>query len=77
MRLNPDSRRSVIITAACRVARDKGLAHVTHGAVAVRCVVATSTHTVRHYFDTQVCLWRAVVEAHPIEFAEQARELGL
>lgn len=76
MRLQPDSRRAVIITAAVRVARDKGLASVTHGSVATRCTVATSTHTVRHYFDTQVCLWRAVVEAHP-EFAEQGRELGI
>lgn len=77
MRLNADSRRAVITTAACRVARDKGLAHVTHGSVAARCVVATSIHTVRHYFDTQVCLWQAVVAINPDEFAEQARELGL
>lgn len=77
MRLNPDSRRAVIITAACRVARDKGLVNVTHGAVAARCVTATSTHTVRHYFDTKVFLWQAVIEATGTEFAEQARELGL
>jgi DNA-binding transcriptional regulator YbjK len=67
----------VIITAACRVAKDKGLAHVNHGSVAKRCTVETSVHTVRHYFDTQRDLWSAVIEAVPGQYDEQGRELGL
>lgn len=76
MRLKPDTRRSVIITAAVREARDKGLVNVTHGSVAKRCVVVTSSHLVRHYFSTQEVLWRAVIEAAP-DLEEQGKELGL
>lgn len=76
MRLKPDQRRTVIITAAVREAREKGLAGVTHGSVAKRCVMQTSVHTVRHYFDTQTLLWVAVIEAAP-DLAEQGKELGL
>lgn len=76
MRLQPDQRRSVIITAAIRVAHSEGLPAVNHGSVAKRCTVKTSSHTVRHYFDTQADLWRAVVAADAA-FTEAAKELGL
>lgn len=76
MRLTPDQRRSVIITAAVRIAREAGLCRVTHGDVAKRCTVATSTALVRHYFPERAGLWAAVVEKAP-ELADQGRELGL
>lgn len=75
-RLSPENRRAVIVTAAVKIARERGLARVTHGDVATRCVLDTSKRLVRHYFPTQVDLWNAVVEADA-GFAEQARGLGL
>ena len=77
MRLPPESRRSVIITAALRVARDRGLVHVNHSTVAERCVTHTSPKTVKHYFSSRRDLWTGVVEAAPDEFGIQAKELGL
>ena len=76
MRLEPNQRRAVIITAAVRVARDGCLADVTHGAVAKRCTVPTSTKTVKHYFGQRGDLWVAVVEADA-SFADQGKELGV
>lgn len=75
-RLQPDQRRTVIITAAVREAKDKGLVNVTHGSVAKRCTLQTSAHTVRHYFETQTQLWLAIIEAEP-EFKSQGEEFGL
>jgi len=75
-RLPPEQRRALILTAACRVARDSGLAHVNHSTVSKRCTVHTNVKTVRHYFHDKMSLWTAVREAAP-EFAEQAKELGL
>jgi 5-methylthioribose kinase len=51
-RLGSEDRRLVIITAAQRLARDLGESWeltLTHGDVAKRCSVATSTKTVLHY----------------------------
>lgn len=76
MRLKPEQRRAVIITAACRIARDAGLCAVTHGDVAKRCTMETSVATVKHYFVDRAALWSAVVAKCP-EFAAQGRELGL
>ena len=76
MRLEPDQRRAVIITAAVRIAKESGLAKVTHGDVAKRCTVATSTALVRHYFPERASMWAAVIAAAP-EMADQGRELGL
>lgn len=76
MRLQPGNRRAVIITAALAVAKDRGLHCVTHGDVAKRCKIETSTKTVRHYFPTQVELWQAVLIEEP-DFLGQGRELGL
>lgn len=76
MRLEPQQRRTVIITAAVRVARDGQLSDVTHGAVAKRCTVKTSAATVRHYFPDRSQLWRAVIDADE-RFALQGKELGL
>lgn len=75
-RLQPANRRAVIISAAVAVARDHGLQNVTHGAVAKRCIVDTSTKTVRHYFSTQVDLWQAVLIEVP-EMLGQGRDLGV
>lgn len=76
MRLQPDNRRAVIITAAISIAKTEGLHSVTHGAVSKRCKIATSTKTVRHYFATQVDLWQAVLAEVP-ELCGEGRELGL
>lgn len=76
MRLEPNQRRAVIITAAVRIAREGGLVAVTHSDVAKRCVTATSKATVKHYFVDRTALWVAVIEACP-ELAQQGRELGI
>ena len=76
MRLQPDNRRAVIITAAISIAKEHGLHRVTHGDVAKRCKIDTSIKTVRHYFGTQVDLWQAVLSEVP-ELCGEGRELGL
>lgn len=76
MRLQPDNRRAVIITAAISIAKAHGLHRVTHGAVAKQCRIETSIKTVRHYFGTQVDLWQAVLVEVP-EMLGEGRELGL
>jgi AcrR family transcriptional regulator len=76
MRLKPEQRRAVIITAAVAIAREHGLHRVTHGDVAKRCKIDTSVKTVRHYFADQAALWRAVV-VEVSEMIEDAKGLGL
>lgn len=76
MRLTFEQRRAVIVTAAVREARSRGLANVCHGDVAKRCSLPTTERTVRHYFSSRKCLWSAVIAAAP-DFAEQGKELGL
>ena len=76
MRMTPEQRRTVIVTAALRIARDKGLQSVNHSEVAKRCTVATSVKTVRHYFNDREALWMAVIDAEP-DFAEKGREVGV
>jgi DNA-binding transcriptional regulator YbjK len=76
MRMTPEQRQTVIITAALRIARDGGLHAVTHGDVAKRCTIQTSEKTVRHYHKSRADLWAAVVAADPA-FAPEGRELGV
>ena len=76
MRLQPENRRAVIITAAVAIAKEHGLHRVTHGDVAKRCKIDTSIKTVRHYFQTQVDLWQAVLIEVP-EMLSEGKELGL
>jgi AcrR family transcriptional regulator len=76
MRLEPDQRRAVIITAAVRIARSDGFTAISHSLVAKRCTVETSKATVKHYFPDRNSIWHAVIAECP-EFAEQGRELGL
>ena len=76
MRLQPANRRAVIITAAVAIAKEHGLHRVTHGDVAKRCKIETSTKTVRHYFSTQVDLWQAVLIEVP-ELLGEGKGLGL
>lgn len=76
MRLSPETRRAVIITAALVIARAHGLHRVNHGDVARLCKIETSKKLVRHYFATQVDLWKAVMVAEPT-MAEQGKGLGL
>lgn len=64
-RMTPENRREVILSAAVKIAGERGLIHVTHSAVAKRCVIETSVKTVRHYFATQADLWRAIRAAAP------------
>lgn len=61
-RLSPDDRRTVIITAARRLADQVGAAALTHGDVAARCTIQTSVKTVKHYFPTRADLARSVTE---------------
>lgn len=78
VRIGIDSRRSVIVNAAVSIAEREGLERVTHGAVAKRCVVQTSTPTVRHYFSTKDELWQAVLAAtDKPDVHEQARAMGV
>jgi DNA-binding transcriptional regulator YbjK len=60
-RLTDEQRRNVIVTAAVRLARDEGLAYVTHGSVAKRCSIPTSVSTVRRYFPRKEELLKAVL----------------
>ena len=76
MRLTPHQRRAVILKAAVQIASDHGLRSVNHGDVAKRCMVQTSTKTVRHYFVNREALWLAVIGEFP-EMATQGRDLGL
>lgn len=62
-KLTNEQRRAVIITAGLRIALDTGLWAVAHSTVAKRCVVPTSTATVKHYFPTKADLWRVVIAA--------------
>lgn len=74
MRLTPDQRRKVIVTAATRIATEKGIAAVTHGAVAKRCSVPTSEKTVRHYFGNRDVLWSALRMENPGKFPKEEWE---
>lgn len=76
-KLTNEQRRAVIITAGLRIVKDTGLWAVAHSTVAKRCVVPTSTATVKHYFGTKTDLWRAVIEADTSGKARaEAAELG-
>jgi DNA-binding transcriptional regulator YbjK len=79
MRLQPEQRRAMIVTAASRIAREGGLVAVTHGDVAKRCSTATSAATVKHYFPERRLLWLAVIAACPDDEGLQSdgREIGL
>ena len=74
-KLTPDARRDVILTAACRIATERGIWAVAHGTVAKRCVIPTSTSTVKHYYPTKHDMWRAVLVKHP-EMRDAAMGLG-
>ena len=62
-KLTNEQRRAVIITAGLRIVKESGLWAVAHSTVAKRCVVPTSTATVKHYFPTKADLWRVVIAA--------------
>lgn len=76
MRMEPEQRLAVIVTAAVSIARESGLAAVTHAAVAKRCHIPTSAHTVRYYLGSRGSLWRAVIYADDT-FVQQGKELGV
>lgn len=76
-KLTNEQRRAVIVAAALRIARDTGLWAVAHGTVAKRCVVPTSTATVRFYFPTKDDLWAVTVAVDETGAArKEAEELG-
>jgi DNA-binding transcriptional regulator YbjK len=54
IRLDPEERRAVIVTAIRRIHAEGGA--ITHGSVAKRCTVQTSPATVKHYFPTKADL---------------------
>jgi AcrR family transcriptional regulator len=65
VRLDPKSRRKMIVEAAIACATDSGLWHIDFKMVADRCKVETSEATVRRYFHTAQELRDAVVEVAP------------
>lgn len=65
VRLDPTSRRKMIVEAAIACANDNGLWHIDFKMVASRCKVETSEATVRRYFHTSQELRDAVVEKVP------------
>ena len=77
VKLTEDQRRTIILVAATRVAKQSGMAAVTHGTVAKRCYIQTSKSTVENYFKTKDDLWRAtLVFANNAEINESAKECG-
>ena len=52
IRLDGKARRKLIVAAARKVAKEKGVLFVTHDAVAEACEIDTSAATVRRYFHT-------------------------
>lgn len=65
-RIGEEDRRTVIVTAINRLARDLGddwRLRITHSAVSDRCSVQTSVATVRHYFPTKADLIANVTES--------------
>jgi AcrR family transcriptional regulator len=49
-KLPPAQRVSVILSAAVKVANEKGLSEVTFKTVAANCLVRTTPRTVSHYY---------------------------
>jgi len=66
----------MILQAALKIAREKGLTALTHGAVAKRCAIQTSQHTVKHYFAKQSDLQIACAQEDNA-LMTQAIELGV
>lgn len=75
-RLDPEQRKRMIVQAAIKIAKERGLQHVNHSAVAKRCPLQTSTSTVRHYFTTQIDLQTACVIIDD-SLTDAAKELGV
>ena len=75
VRLDEQKRREIIVTAARRIAAECGFWAVTHGTVAKRCTVHTSTALVRHYYQTKDDLWRGAIGDDPVMMA-LARDAG-
>lgn len=65
LRLDPKSRRDMIVKAAVAAAKRDGLLHLSHAATAELCMVETSEATVRRYFHTALDLREAVQDADP------------
>jgi DNA-binding transcriptional regulator YbjK len=84
IRMDPTTRKAVIIDAALKVARMKGIASLNYQSVAAHCEVATSAMTVRRYTGRIRDLQREVVRAARLsrhagnaEIVKRGKELGL
>lgn len=77
--LTAEQRREIILVAAFRIATENGIWAVSHGSVAKRCTVPTSSSTVKNYFPDKTALWIATWEhSDRDEFiAGQMRQLGV
>ena len=73
-RLAPDERRQVIIDAAKTLANEGGHIALSARAVAKRCAVPTSVHTVKHYYPNRVALVKATMEREEM-IASAARKV--
>ena len=63
LRLDPVSRRKMIVEAAVKAAEKSGLLELSHAETAALCAVQTSEGTVRRYFHTAAELREAVEAA--------------
>lgn len=61
VKLTGEQRKAVILNAAVRLGRQRGIHNVTHGNVAKACSIQTSVHTVRSWYGTKQELWDAVI----------------
>ncbi len=77
VKLPISGRQFVILQAAERIARERGMWAVTHGAVAKRCTVPTSKSTVKYYYGTKGALWDALLDnADDDKLRNDARRMG-
>lgn len=79
IRLTPERRRAVIVTAAMSLSKSSGICGWTRAQLADACDPPTSKETTKHYFKSLEDLRKTVVE-HPEctdDIRAQARAVGL
>lgn len=76
-RMQPETRRAMIVTAGVKLAKDIGLANVTYTNLAAACPVTTSDATVRYHFKNYRALWVAIAKKDREALWNQAVDLGV
>lgn len=79
LRLEPEIREAVLLTAAVELANKHGLVEVTHEAVAKRVKPSCNKRTVERYFPRNKGLWLAIARDHRAELhvRQQAEGMGI